>query len=40
MAHLGEPLTEDEFEEIMKDWDDDGDDQLSYDEFKNMMSFK
>ena len=40
MGHLGEPLTPEELDEMMKDWDDDMDGSLNYEEFKKMMTFK
>ncbi len=40
MKHLGEELTDEEIEEILKDWDEDDDGQLNFEEFKNMMTFK
>lgn len=38
MEILGEPLTQEELDEVMKDYDDDGDDQLTFDDFRNMMN--
>jgi calmodulin len=40
MNHLGEAMTPDELDEMIKDNDDDGDGQLNYEEFKKMMTFK
>jgi calmodulin len=40
MSYLGEDLKAEELEEIMKDWDEDGDGQLNYDEFKALMTFR
>ncbi len=40
MNHLGEAMTPDELDEMIKDNDDDGDGQLNFEEFKKMMTFK
>lgn len=40
MNQLGDPLSDKEVEEIINDWDKDKDHQLSFKEFKNMMSFR
>ncbi len=40
MNHLGEVMLDDELEEMMRDNDDDGDGQLNYEEFRNMMTTK
>ena len=39
MGHLGEKMMDDELDELMKDNDEDGDGQLNYEEFKQMMTF-
>lgn len=39
MKHLGETIEEDELDELMKDCDEDQDDQLNYEEFKKLMNF-
>ena len=39
MEILGEPLTPEELDEVMKDYDDDNDDQLTFYDFKRMMQF-
>jgi calmodulin len=40
MHYLGEDLTIEELEEIIKDWDEDGDGQLNFEEFSALMTFK
>ena len=40
MHFLGEDLNEDELDEIIKDWDEDGDGQLNYEEFETLMTFR
>ena len=40
MHFLGEDLNADELDEVIKDWDEDGDGQLNYEEFKTLMTFK
>ena len=40
MHFLGEDLTADELDEVIKDWDEDGDGQLNYEEFKTLMTFR
>jgi Ca2+-binding EF-hand superfamily protein len=39
MKYLGETIEEDELDELMKDCDEDQDNQLNFEEFKKMMNF-
>ena len=40
MSFYGEDLKPEELEEIMKDWNEDGDSQINFDEFKALMTFR
>ena len=40
MHFLGEDLTPEELDEVIKDWEEDGDGQLNYEEFKALMTFR
>ena len=37
-GHLGEIMEDDELDELIKDFDDDQDMELNYEEFKRMMN--